>query len=161
MKALSIRAPWWWFILYGGKDIENRDWPTKYRGTLLLHSSKWFNLQDVGADSEAAVRMAHESRKRNSGSGFTFRELRDQGGCIVGQVDLVDSVTESASPWFMGKYGFVLGNPIALRTPIPFKGALGLFEVSDALVERIQADQFPEVRRPLLETASQIARRKK
>lgn len=26
--ALSIRQPWAWAIVYAGKDIENRTWPT-------------------------------------------------------------------------------------------------------------------------------------
>lgn len=129
MQALSIRAPWWWFILHGGKDIENRDWSTKFRGTILVHSSKWFNLQDVVMDSEEAVRIAQDYGHPESESGYTFRQLRDAGGFIVGQVDIVDCVTHSASPWFFGRYGFVLSNPHAYAVPYPCKGDLGLFEV--------------------------------
>jgi len=131
MKALSIRAPWWWFILYAGKNIENRDWSTNFRGTVYVHASKWFKLQDVGEDSETAVRIAHEQGIAKAGSGYTFRELKDAGGCIVGTVDIVGCVSQSDSPWFFGKYGFVLENPVAFKTPIPIKGALGLFEVGD------------------------------
>lgn len=40
MKALSIRQPWATLILRGGKDIENRVWRTKQRGTVLIHASK-------------------------------------------------------------------------------------------------------------------------
>ena len=32
MKCLSIRQPWAWAIIHAGKDIENRCWPTSYRG---------------------------------------------------------------------------------------------------------------------------------
>ena len=53
------------------------------------------------------------------------------GGCIVGTVDIIDCVQESDSPWFFGKYGFVLANPVALESPIPLKGALGFFDVPD------------------------------
>mgnify|MGYP002359850962 FL=1 len=38
MKALSIRQPWAGLIIHGYKDIENRDWPTRYRGPLLVHA---------------------------------------------------------------------------------------------------------------------------
>lgn len=34
MKALSIRQPWAWLIIHGGKDVENRTWHTKHRGAL-------------------------------------------------------------------------------------------------------------------------------
>jgi len=47
-------------------------------------------------------------------------------GGIVGSVEIVDCVTVSDSPWFDGRYGFVLRNP----EPLPFRpmrGALGFF----------------------------------
>lgn len=40
MLALSIRQPWAWLIINGGKDIENRDWPTKFRSRILVHAGK-------------------------------------------------------------------------------------------------------------------------
>jgi hypothetical protein len=33
--ALSVRQPWAWAIVSGYKDVENRSWPTNYRGTYL------------------------------------------------------------------------------------------------------------------------------
>lgn len=102
MKALSIRQPWCEHILRDGKDVENRNWPTKYRGQFLIHASKTFD----GPKSDS--------------KGF------DMGG-IVGIAEIVDCVSESDSKWFMGEYGFVLRNPIALPSMIPCKGALGFF----------------------------------
>ena len=40
MKALSIRQPWAWLIVCGHKPLENRSWPTPYRGPLLIHAAK-------------------------------------------------------------------------------------------------------------------------
>ena len=37
-KVLSIRQPWAWLILHGGKDVENRNWATKVRGRVLIHA---------------------------------------------------------------------------------------------------------------------------
>ena len=37
MRALSINNPWGWAIASGLKDIENRDWATKFRGEFLIH----------------------------------------------------------------------------------------------------------------------------
>jgi len=45
MKALSVRAPWWWYIVRGYKDIENRDWYSGYRGEAGIHASKWWNTR--------------------------------------------------------------------------------------------------------------------
>ena len=131
MKALSIRAPWWWFILHAGKDIENRDWQTRFRGRIYIHASKWWNMEEVGEDTTDAceLRHRHNAELPEKEPQITFRQMRDLGGHIVGTVDIVDCVSESDSPWFFGKYGLVLRNPVALATPFPFKGALGLFDV--------------------------------
>ena len=39
MLALSVRQPWAWAIARGHKVIENRDWDTRFRGTLAIHAS--------------------------------------------------------------------------------------------------------------------------
>jgi hypothetical protein len=143
MKAISIRAPWWWFILHGGKDIENRDWWTGYRGPVLIHASKWFRAQEVQDDFRYAQQIASMGLDLPS---VTLRDLKSLGGYIVGQVEIVDCVKQSGSPWFFGKYGFVLRNPVSFTNPYPVKGALGLFEVGQALahVGRDPQQTFPE-----------------
>lgn len=130
LKALSVRAPWWWFILHAGKDIENRDWPTNFRGTVYLHSSKWYVHRDVVDDLYDMDHRIPELGKRRfavSGLQHPYVYLKKHGGCIVGTVDIVDCVSKSDSPWFFGKYGFVLANPHAFSVPMPCKGALGFF----------------------------------
>ena len=58
-----------------------------------------------------------------------------QRGGIVGSVEIVDCVEDSASRWFVGRYGFVLRDPKPLPF-VPWKGALGFFGVPRAaLVE--------------------------
>ena len=39
MKVIVVRQPWAWLIVHGYKDIENRSWKTRYRGTLLIQAS--------------------------------------------------------------------------------------------------------------------------
>lgn len=133
MKAISVRAPWWWFILHGGKNIENRDWPTKFRGRVLVHASKWWNDHEVYDAFKNHIHLVPEERQERAGF-VSLRTLREAGAAIVGSVEIVDCVTRSDSPWFIGRYGFVLRNPIAFSRPILFKGALGFFNVPDELV---------------------------
>jgi hypothetical protein len=133
MKALSIRAPWWWFILHGGKDIENRDWPTKYRGQVLVHASMWYRGEEVGENTAIGMDIMEDTgRDPKAVPFFTDKAYR---GAIVGSVEIVDCVERSESPWFFGRYGFVLANPRPLSTPIPFKGALKFFDVPDAALK--------------------------
>lgn len=140
MKAISIRQPWASFILLCGKDIENREWSTRVRGRVLLHAGKGMTHDEhedgiffgIGAIRKASATKGGPSRVVTLRElGFSFEDL-PRGG-IVGSVEIVDCVSVSASPWFVGKYGFVLRDPKPLPF-IPFKGALGFFDVPDSLV---------------------------
>jgi hypothetical protein len=134
MKALSVRAPWWWAILHG-KPVENRDWYTNQRGRIALHASKWWKWEELKDDWLEILRMAE-------GDGITLPRvdknataaMKAAGGCIVGTVEIVACVTAHPSKFFVGKFGFVLRDPVMIATPIPFKGALGFFDVPDDIL---------------------------
>jgi hypothetical protein len=119
--ALSIRQPWAWLILNAGKDIENRSWPTKVRGRVLIHAGKGMTREEY----EAAEDFYYG---RLSGTlGIPAPHELQRGG-IVGEVEITRCVADSESPWFVGEFGFVLAHP----KPLPFracKGALGFFHV--------------------------------
>lgn len=116
--ALSIRQPWAWLILHAGKDIENRNWPTKFRGEIYIHASKGMT-RDEYEEADYTLRGAHESLDLPP-----FAKL-DRGG-IVGTVEIVDCVSDHNSDWFFGDFGLVLRNPKPLAF-IPCKGKLGFF----------------------------------
>ena len=121
MIALSIRQPWAWHILYSGKDVEKRNWPTRVRGRVLIHASKGMT-RDEYEDGQDPLW---------SRGGPTI-ELPDVGelqrGGIVGSVEIVDCVSASESPWFFGLFGFVLRDPKPLPF-VPWRGRLGFFDV--------------------------------
>jgi hypothetical protein len=114
-------------ILHAGKDIENREWPTRFRGRVLIHASKgmtrdeWEDAWDFSQGSGANVKAAQ--------AGITTDTI-ERGG-IIGSVEIVDCVTHSDSPWFTGTYGFVLRDPVVLPFQ-PYRGALGFFDVPNA-----------------------------
>ena len=117
-KALSIRQPWAWAIIHAGKDIENRDWPTKFRGPVCIHAARGMTIGDYAA-----------ARSFMSAMQKAYPPNRDdlQRGGIIGVAEIIDCVEASESPWFMGRYGFVLRNMRAVPF-IPVKGALGFFD---------------------------------
>lgn len=121
MKAISIRQPWAWMILNAGKDIENRNWRTSVRGTVLIHAATKINHLDY----QKAMGF-WENLGIQTGPEVPPFMAYDRGG-IVGQVDIVDCVDMSDSPWFVGPFGFVLKNPKILPFR-PCKGALSFFE---------------------------------
>lgn len=124
MIALSIRQPWAWLIVNGYKDVENRTWPTRFRGRVMIHAGATMTRRDyehcrvaVGSIRPAVVLPS-------------FEELKQQCGGTVGEAYITDCVKQSPSPWFFGEYGFVMRNQIAY----PFrqrKGALGFFPIDD------------------------------
>lgn len=128
MIALSIKQPWAWAIIHAGKDIENRDWSTQYRGRVLIHASK------------GVTRAEYEESAWAIGPGIKCPSLKEiERGGIIGAATIVDCVTDSASRWFVGDYGFVLADP----KPCPFvpcRGALGFWKVPADVASKLAAD---------------------
>ena len=133
--ALSVSRPWDYLILHPPfKDVENRDWPTKYRGRIYIHRAKSKDRDGL----RWLMRHRHELGLCEL-PGHIFTELGNlysadlRMGAIVGEVDIVDCVTKSNSRWFFGRYGFVLANPEAYEKPIPCRGMPGPFKVPEAV----------------------------
>lgn len=130
-RALSVRQPWAYAIISLGKDIENRDWPTRFRGEVCVHASKGMTRGDY-EDCLATVHGVSETRPFPSGVVFPAFDDLQRGG-IIGVVEIVGCVERSSSPWFFGRYGFELCN----ARPVPFipvRGALGFFNWRDRLL---------------------------
>jgi hypothetical protein len=134
MRALSIKQPWAWLILHAGKDIENRNWQPRnpalrFRGTCLIHAG--IAVQPISDELRAWV-------KQTSGVDLPRSDDLPRGG-IVGQVDVIDVVRASSSPWFEGPYGLVFANAKSLRFAA-CRGRLGIFE---PLQEVLAPEQQP------------------
>ena len=130
IKALSVRQPWAWAIIHAGKDVENRSWQAvnhglNQRGPIAIHASGAMTK----ADYEAA-------RDFMATIGVACPDPADlwRGG-IVGEVEIVDVVKQSESPWFFGPRGLILANPGAC-TFIPAKGRLGFFNWRSNITEK-------------------------
>jgi hypothetical protein len=104
IKALSIKQPYPHHIFHDGKDVENRDWPTKGRGWVIVHAGVSKSELDMDDPKEAAM---------------------PRGG-IVGMMRITDCVQAMESQWFYGKYGFVIGEAFPLPL-IACRGMLGFF----------------------------------
>ncbi len=152
LMALTTYQPWVHAIFHCGKDVENRDWPTKFRGTLAIHAAK-----KEPRDEYVFVQQRIADDIKGYGKS-PFGELPSSEslprGAIVGLVEVVDCVThwngdnppsgstldpKCSSYWFVGDYGFVLRSPRLLPTPIPCRGYQGFWKVSDDI--RAQIDE--------------------
>lgn len=135
MKALSLRQPWAWMVVHGGKGIENRRWNTRFRGSFLIHAAKGMTREEY----EDAVAFAREVDQQ-----IVVPPMGELArGGIIGSAVLHDVLEPCLldplfyrpceHPWHMsGQYGFVLVDV----QPLPFRalrGELGFFHVSTEL----------------------------
>lgn len=132
MKAISLMQPWAQAIFLNLKHYETRPWSTKYRGPLLIHASKGFPA------------YAREFASTELALGRGIKQL--PFGAIIGRVYNV-AVWETAhvalkinaleklyGDYSVGRYAWEFANPILFNEPIPYKGSLGLFNVSDDIL---------------------------
>jgi hypothetical protein len=101
MKALSVRQPWADLIASGKKTIEVRSWPTKYRGPLVICSTK---VGKVPGTTRCLVDLVE------------CRGLR--GG----------DAKAACCPTDLGGYAWVLVN-VRESIQLPVKGRLGIFNL--------------------------------
>ncbi len=132
LPVLSIRGPWWYFILHADKRHENRSWPDWYRdrelaklkasnGRFLIHASKLGKEPKHREEFDDACCFAEDRGVANMPS---FDSI--QNGGIVGQATFVQWVTRANSDWFVGPGALEIKD----TNPLPFyacKGALGFF----------------------------------
>jgi hypothetical protein len=140
LRTLSVRQPWAYAIVYLGKGVENRSWPTRHRGDLAIHAGK--SLAEFSAPGRPDFAALMPGLPPVGSLAF---------GAIVGVVRLVDCV----------RFAEVQGRPFAeplgwcwiLEGPrpiglIPWPGRLGLFEVPDGVLRGAMAvsdDPLPMV----------------
>ncbi len=152
MIALSIRRPWPWAILHLppelAKDVENRNWPTTYRGKFLIHAGKGC-ARDEYENASYFIRgtvyeivdgagASRDEKLVQFAARLEVPPLADMpSGAIVGWCEILDCVDHSDSPWFCGRYGFVLGRRGVLE-PIPCRGQLGFFKVPAEVAQAVR-----------------------
>lgn len=108
MKALSVKQPWASLIAGGLKSVETRTWYTRYRGEMLICSSR-----RGGRDDSPLL-------------------PRGQALCIVELVDCRpmtrDDEEAACCKVYPGAYAWVLRN-IRIIPRLRVKGRQGLFDV--------------------------------
>lgn len=105
LPCITVKQPFADMIATGEKDIENRSWPTNYRGPILIHAGlSW-----------------HESQEH--------RKYETQRGGIIGAAIVSDCVTSHKSKHFSGPFGFVLTFPVRLPF-VACRGQLSIYKVT-------------------------------
>jgi len=120
MKAITICQPYAAAIIHGSKRVENRNSPWKFRGRILVHAGK--SKKFMGTLNSSELDEWHD-----------YDESKLVFGAIIGSVEVYDCVelrlASRDDVWACGPWCLLLRAPIEFREPIPYRGALGLFEV--------------------------------
>lgn len=166
MRAITIRQPWAWAVILGGKNIENRTqlgmWRAAVGQTVAIHAGA--QLSDHGMTD---LRVGHALRDRGhlhvptgpfdppglSGLNAILGAPMHMSA-ILGVVD-VDDVHPAAGccdPWGEQDYWdadgdyrpnvihLVLTNPRPLPVPIPCRGKLGLWHLDPDVDTQVRTD---------------------
>ena len=131
MMALTICDPYPEMILDGSKRVENREWYTTYRGWVLVHAGKSREWMEPG-DFKTYPNLAW--------------------GAIVGRMEVIGCYhirrimagefdQHPRLFWLRGHehthggFCYVIDRRQRLRSPVPARGAMGLWSVEDYLTE--------------------------
>ena len=117
--ALSVRQPWAWALVHGGKDVENRTEMAIRNGRMraqigkriAIHAGKGMTREEYESAADFMISLA-------VGCPDPADLLR---GGIIGTAFLASVVSEHTSKWFFGPRGLCLIRP----EPVPFIGASG------------------------------------
>jgi len=107
MKAISLHQPWANLIRNGQKTIETRFWPTKYRGRLVICSTK------------------NPKPKGEMPFGYAL--------CLVTVTDCIPMEKEheksACIEWRHDRWAWVLEDTKEFFQPFPVKGRQGFFNI--------------------------------
>jgi hypothetical protein len=145
IRALTIMEPWCSAIAFGGKRVENRSWPTAWRGPLALHAGRSVDWEAP----DMAWRAASLTFLRDAPP----REWRAKAclGAVIAVADLTGchpryhvcnpgGPVTVCSPWAAwGQCHWLLGNVRPLPEPVPCKGALGLWRLPEDAEKAVRA----------------------
>lgn len=116
LPALSIRQPSAWLVVAGIKDVENRSWPTNYRGPLLIHAAN--DRKSCRPDKLYGTAQRFH---------VTLPDRFEFGG-IIGVASVADCIKGHPSQWASSRhFNWLMTDARPLRFR-PCKGTLGLFQ---------------------------------
>lgn len=131
MLSITIKQPWAELIARGDKIIENRSWPTNYRGSLAIHAGKQPDKMTAG-----------ERDFLESDRGIVFPKPAELVyGAVIAIAELVDCIEFDSLPEALaddkhafGEWCWILANVHRIE-PVKATGKLGLWQWDDSILK--------------------------
>jgi hypothetical protein len=126
--ALSVRQPWAWAIIHGGKPVENRSQGAiKHIKPRIWTMERGYQRIAIHASLGMTQDEHWQAFQFMSSISVTCPQAKDLiRGAIIGHVQVECVISDSASPWYFGPRALLLSDPQAID-PIPAAGQLGAF----------------------------------
>lgn len=147
-KALSVRQPWAWAIVHGGKRLENRSWRQgnpciPFRGPFCIHAAMGMTRDEY-----------EQARYFMADVGVVCPPAADliRGG-IIGTASVTAFIRKddprAKDQWFFGPAALVLDD-VKPIDPIAAVGALGFFDWKPGgIIQPAKPWMLPKVTKPL------------
>lgn len=157
-RGLTVRPPFSWATVHGGKTTENRTRLTAHRGPVALHAGHAWSL-DGAADPLVLAAFAPHRHPDDDPTTpirrLTYPHAWHAGhivavaylaACHRVTVDAAGDVTCCTDPWALAVFGgqpvrahLVWGQITPLSEPVPARGALGFWPVPPRAARAIAA----------------------
>jgi len=131
MKAISLWQPWASLMEAGSKTIETRGWKTKYRGDLLICSTK--NGLSKKAFNETIQDLELPELDYPEGQALCVVSLNDVVSTDIVYQFIFDNELNYGD-YSPGRFAWITTNLRPIK-PFPVVGQQGLFNVNDELIE--------------------------
>ena len=125
MIAVSLLQPWAELVVCGAKKFETRSWHTNYKGTLLIHASLKFSMDERELCEEEPFKSAL-TRPMAFGAIIGMVEME---GCYSTKVirPTVAYPETSFGDFGPGRFAWKFNNPRRFANALPWKGQLSLW----------------------------------
>lgn len=166
-NVLTLTEPWASLVVDGQKTFETRYWPTSYRGRLFIQAAKGFPAEARATCYNEPFKSALTRRQdlddyRRSMLFYDPVEFLWKGcGKIIGVVELVDTArTEKVrealeavgnprsleelrfGDYSTGRWAFRFNRPRRFREPVPVRGSLGIWGITESAVIELLKNQL-------------------
>jgi hypothetical protein len=131
MKAVTICQPYPRLIYTGEKPVENRTWPTRYRGPLAIHAGKsrqWLDDDDISFAIAAGDPLVFGAVVATCILADCLRVEDIDRGMYDHRFPQLRSRAHCHGPWC-----WVLTDVQRLAVPVPWRGSQGLFDIPDTV----------------------------
>lgn len=167
MRGFSLTQPWASLVAIGAKQWETRSWPTPYRGQVAIHASKAYPRDCKELEYEPTFLAALKAGMASphmlpTASIIALATITDcqpteefrqaTNPAFMGEI-VISEQERAFGKYVAGRFAFRIADAMRLPTPIPCKGALGLWAIPDDVVARIYEQLYDMQERAAIQAA--------